>query len=100
MSDENTNFGFEYAPVGLAVTRERIITRCNREFCEMFGYNISELRGQLLSILYPSNKEFLDIGRLGRAGMMESGRYQDERIMKRADGTLFWCRARGHSHDP
>ncbi|MCK0102435.1 LuxR C-terminal-related transcriptional regulator [Pseudohalocynthiibacter aestuariivivens] len=97
---EENNFGFDMAPIGLVVTRERIVERCNRRFCEIFGYAAEELEGQLLSMLYPSNKEFLDIGKLGRAQMLTNGRYQDERIMKRANGELFWCRARGQSEDP
>ena len=32
--------------------------------------------------------------------MRDTGRYTDERIMKRGDGTLFWCRARGQSLTP
>jgi len=31
--------------------------------------------------------------------MRDTGRYNDERIMKRANGDLFWCRARGQSQD-
>lgn len=93
----NADFGFEMAPVGLVVTRERYIERCNRRFCEMFGFDAVALEGRLLEILYPTNQEFLEIGRIGRAQMLATGRYHDERVMKRADGTLFWCRARGQS---
>lgn len=92
-------FGFDMAPIGLVVTRERIIVRCNARFGQMFGYETNLLEGQLLSMLYPTNKEFLEIGRLGRVQMQTTGRYSDERIMKRANGDLFWCRARGQSQD-
>lgn len=98
-TDQTEKFGFDMAPIGLAVTRERIVVRCNARFCEMFGYDAAALEGQLLSLLYPTNKEFLEIGKLGRAQMLTNGRYRDERIMKRADGELFWCRARGQSQD-
>jgi DNA-binding CsgD family transcriptional regulator len=32
--------------------------------------------------------------------MRELGRYGDERIVRRKDGALFWCRVRGQSLDP
>lgn len=54
----------------------------------------------MFALLYPSDKDFVDIGRLGRKSMIETGRYQDERVMKRSDGTLFWARAWGQSQDP
>ena len=94
------HFAFDLAPVGLAVTKERIILRCNARFCETFAFTASELEGKLLSHLYPSNKEFLDIGRHGRNHMKTDGRYNDERIMKRAGGELFWCRVRGQAQNP
>lgn len=98
-TDLDAEFGFEMAPVGLVITRERYIERCNQRFCEMFGFDATALEEQLLEILYPTNKEFLEVGRIGRAQMQETGRYHDERVMKRADGTLFWCRARGQSEN-
>ncbi|KAJ54388.1 LuxR family transcriptional regulator [Actibacterium mucosum KCTC 23349] len=91
--------GFTMAPVGLVVTRERIITACNDEFCSMFGYRQADMMGKMMSMLYPSTREFVETGRLGREGLMKTGRYMDERIMRKQDGTLFWCRARGHTAD-
>ena len=64
----------------------------------MFGYEADMLEGQFLSMLYPTNKEFLEIGRLGRVQMQSTGRYNDERIMKRANGDLSWCRARDQAN--
>lgn len=99
MSDES-ELGFDHAPVGLAVSRHRVIIRCNRRFCEMFGHAREALEGASLSLLYPSFEEFQSIGAHGEKIMQESGRYDDERIMKRGDGTLFWCRARGQTLTP
>jgi len=88
---------FEYAPVGLAVARHRSIERCNDRFCHMFGYRRKQLEGQSLSFLYPSTHEFEATGNLGFQQMRATGLYDDERIMKRRDGELFWCRVRGQS---
>ncbi|WP_428648735.1 LuxR C-terminal-related transcriptional regulator [Roseibium sp.] len=91
---------FDNAPVGLVYTENRDIRRCNSRFAEMFGYEEEDLTGQSLSILYPSSEEFHRIGQIGAQKMMGTGRYRDERIMRRRSGELFWCRVRGQSLDP
>ncbi len=92
--------GFEHAPIGLVVARNRQIERCNALFCEMFGYARHELVGKSLALLYPSKDEFQRIGTLGTKAMLIDGRYDDERIMARKGGRLFWCRVRGQSLTP
>jgi PAS domain S-box-containing protein len=98
--DDPGDLGFEHAPVGLVVTQDRVIRRCNNRFCEMFGYARVALEGASLARLYPSREEFERIGRLGLVTMRGSGRYADERIMRHREGHLFWCRVRGQSLTP
>jgi PAS domain S-box-containing protein len=90
---------FEHAPVGLIYAEDRMIRQCNARFCEMFGYAKPELNDHSLSKLYPSSEEFQRIGHIGAEKMRGLGRYVDERIMRRKDGSLFWCRVRGQSLD-
>lgn len=94
------DLGFEFAPIGLAIARDRMIIRCNHRFTEMFGFDKTELEGNSLAILYPSEDEFHRIGEIGRNVMRETGRYNDERIMRRKDTRLFWCRVRGQTLTP
>lgn len=99
--DDSGETGFEHAPLGLVISRDRMIGRCNRAFCAMFGYaREGELAGKSLSLLYPSTEEFQRIGTIGLKQMRATGFYVDERIMKRRDGELFWCRVRGQSLTP
>ena len=91
---------FEHAPVGLVVTESRVIRACNPRFAEMFGYERDELTDRSFAILYPSFEEFVRIRDVGVAPLKKNNRYSDERIMARKDGTLFWCRVRGHSLTP
>jgi PAS domain S-box-containing protein len=97
---EAAALGFEFAPVGLALTRHRNVGACNRRFCETFGFRAEELVGQSLAMLYPSTEEFLRIGAKGLEVMRATGRYADERIMQRKGGEMFWCRVRGQSLTP
>lgn len=94
------DIGFLHAPIGLVVAEDRLIRRCNLRFAEMFGFAPPELEGQSLRMLYPSDEEFHRVGAVGLERMRGTGRYADERIMRRADGALFWCRVRGQSLTP
>jgi PAS domain S-box-containing protein len=90
---------FDLAPVGICVLRNRIIQRCNREFAAMFGYAPEDLAGRSTELLYPSHDEFVRTGARAEP-VMRSCDYSDERIMRRRDGTLFWCRVTGRPADP
>lgn len=91
---------YDFAPIGLVLTENRVIRDCNVAFAEMFGYSADELKDKTFSILYPSDLEFVNIKDRGVQRLRETNRYWDERIMARKDGSLFWCRVRGHSFTP
>lgn len=97
---EIKDLAFEHAPVGLAVLENRIIQLCNLQFAETFGAKAGEFVGRPLANYYPSIEDYRRIGERGLAQMRVTGRYNDERVMKRSDGTLFWCRVRGQSLTP
>lgn len=100
MKDDLDILAFEHAPIGLIYAENRVILRCNKRFALMFGFRDGALDGHSLSTLYPSIEEYKRIGDLGLRKMQGSGEYQDERIMRRRDGSHFWCRVRGQSLDP
>ncbi len=91
---------FDHAPIGLAVLENRIIRQCNLQFAGMFGDTPSHYTDVPLALFYPSIEDYRRIGERGLSAMQQTGRYDDERIMKRRDGTLFWCRVRGRSLTP
>lgn len=91
---------FQQAPVGMCVSSDRVIRSCNRALAAMFGYAEGALNGQSFSVLYPTMDEFLRTGDRIVPIMNTKGRYSDERIMRRADGELFWCHVTGRALDP
>lgn len=95
--DDLNALAFEEAPVGIVLAENRVIRACNPEFANMFGFAREALLGQSIAILYPSFDEFVRIGEVGTEPLRKTGRYSDERIMARSDGTLFWCRVRGRT---
>jgi PAS domain S-box-containing protein len=97
LKDDLSALAFEHAPIGLVVTESRVIKGCNPAFAQMFGYGVDDLLDQSFAMLYPSREEFERIRDVGVEPLRRDNRYSDERIMARRDGTLFWCRVRGHS---
>ena len=92
---------FELAPVGLAMSRNRIMVDCNRHLCEMFGARLDQLVGQSFQVLYPSAQEYERIGARIAPLLNRHGTYSDDRIMKRLDGRFkgetFWCHVTGRA---
>ncbi len=95
---------FEWAPVGLVLSRSRLMTDCNRELLAIFGATREQVVGRSFEILYPTHDEFVRTGQRIVARLDAQGRYADERVMKRLAGPrageLFWCHVSGRALDP
>jgi PAS domain S-box-containing protein len=91
---------FDFAPVGLVLSRNRLIVDCNRQLLEMFGAEREQLVGFSFELLYPTHDEFERTGARIVGSLNKSGWYADERVMKRVDGVLFWCHVSGRALDP
>ena len=88
---------FEMAPVGLVVSHRRIMIDCNEQVCSMFRTSRELMINQSFQILYPSADEFERLGRRIAPIMGAQGLYSDNRIMKRANGEMFWCHVMGRA---
>ena len=53
---------FHLAPIGLVLSRERLIDDCNDQLAAIFGCPREALLGQSFQVLYPSADEFERIG--------------------------------------
>jgi PAS domain S-box-containing protein len=91
---------FELAPIGLALSRERLIVDCNQQVLAIFGARREQLVGQSFAVMYPTAAEFERTGERIVAQLDRAGRYADERVMKRMGGDHFWCRVSGRALDP
>jgi PAS domain S-box-containing protein len=91
---------FKFAPVGMCISLNRVIQSSNDALSTMFCYGAGELDGKSFLILYPTMDEFLRTGDRIIPIMNARGRYSDERIMRRANGELFWCHVSGRALDP
>lgn len=98
---------FDHAPIGLVLSRQRLMMDCNLEFLAMFRAEREQIIGHSFEALYPSAEEFERTGSRITAQLDRQGRYADERVMKRLDrgplaatGELFWCHVSGRALDP
>jgi PAS domain S-box-containing protein len=98
---EEYRTAFEHAPVGLVISRDRLMVACNQQLLAMFrAQHSSQLTGRSFELLYPTHEEFERTGARIVASLDRKGYYADERIMKRLTGELFWCHVSGRALDP
>ncbi|WP_418321042.1 LuxR C-terminal-related transcriptional regulator [Piscinibacter sakaiensis] len=94
---------FDMAPVGLVLSRERLIVDCNQALLDMFCTTRAMLVGRSFEVLYPSTAEFERTGQRILTQLDSRGAYADERVMKRVGGArageLFWCHVAGRALD-
>ncbi len=91
---------FDLAPLGMVLSRQRTIVDCNRQLLSIFGTSRESLVGRSFAVLYPTPDEFERTGERIIASLGRDGRYADDRIMKRANGEMFWCHVIGRALDP
>jgi len=91
---------FDLAPIGLVLSRNRLMVDCNQQVLAMFGAPREALIGQSFEVLYPTHDEFERTGARIVASLDKHGFYADERVMKRSSGELFWCHVSGRALDP
>ena len=95
---------FDLAPIGLVISRNRLVVDCNQQLLDMFGATREQLVGQSFEVLYPTHDEFERTGARIAASLNAHGWYADERVMKRTGGSrrgeLFWCHVSGRALNP
>jgi PAS domain S-box-containing protein len=95
---------FDLAPIGLVISRNRLMVDCNQQVLDMFGAMREQLVGQSFEVLYPTHDEFERTGARIAASLNARGWYADERVMKRTGGArrgdLFWCHVSGRALNP
>ena len=99
MIDLDYRTAFDLAPIGMVLSRRRLVVDCNQQVLAMFGAQRDELLGQSFEKLYPSTDEYKRTGERILASLDRDGRYADDRVMKRFNGELFWVHVSGRALD-
>lgn len=88
---------FKQVPLAMIIARDRIMVECNDAALEMFRAARSDIVPKLFSVLYPGVDEFEAAGRRMEPFLAGRVAQDDNRIMRRIDGSHFWVRVRGHA---
>lgn len=91
------------AIVGICYLANRRFLWTNPRMAEMLGYAAGELDGRDVRMLYASEEEYLEVGRILDDKARTGTRHIHERTLRRKDGSLLWCMISGrflHPEDP
>lgn len=88
------------ASVAILFTQNRIVTRCNPKFAELFGYTRDGIIGKPARILYHNDEDYAEIGRLAFPLLSQGKPFKSELFMRRADGSSLWANLIGYLIDP
>ncbi|MDD3529772.1 MAG: diguanylate cyclase [Gallionellaceae bacterium] len=89
----------ETAIIGLAHVRERRLVWANVGLVQMFGYPPEAMPGMETARLYASDAAYEQIGRDGYSHLSRGESYEIDALMRRHDGTTFWCSVSGRMID-
>jgi diguanylate cyclase (GGDEF)-like protein/PAS domain S-box-containing protein len=78
------------ASVSILFTKNRLITRYNRGFAEMFGYEGDEGLGLPGRALYPDDATYAAVGEVAFPLLSVGKPFQTEVEMARKDGSVMW----------
>ncbi|OGU17974.1 MAG: hypothetical protein A2076_14030 [Geobacteraceae bacterium GWC2_53_11] len=87
-------------PIGASFLKDRVIQAANPAFDTIMGYPFGETIGMNTSELYPDRETYEGVGKEAYATVAKGGAYTTESLMKRKDGSLFWCSIMGQAVNP
>lgn len=82
----------KHASIGIAYTRDQRFMQANPAFESMFGWEPGALLGQPGKVVWATDDDYAEIGRIAGPLLSEGKLVELEREMMRRDGSLFWCR--------
>lgn len=95
------NLILETARITINLAKGRQIVRADAAFKKMTGWNIDDLPDGLeMKELYVHQKDYDRVGREVGPAVAKGIPYEFETLMKRKDGSTFWCRSIGNAVDP
>ncbi|HSG22399.1 MAG TPA: ATP-binding protein, partial [Azonexus sp.] len=91
---------FDSASVGIMLTRDRVILRCNRRMDEMFGYPYGDQIGLSTRIWFANEADRESAGEAIYKSIEHGETDVSEQQVVRKDGSAFWVRVSIRAIDP
>ena len=82
----------ERASIGIAFTRAGRFVEANPFFERMFGWEPGGLANQPDSVIWPNDDDLREIGELAEPALSAGRPFEIGRLVRRKDGSSFWCR--------
>ncbi|PHS25394.1 MAG: diguanylate cyclase/phosphodiesterase [Methylophaga sp.] len=89
----------ENAMVGIALIKNRVVTRVNTKFEDIFRCNRSAIEGHSSRKLYPTEEIYQNLGDEGYKVLARGENYISELRLLRQDGNIFWGMMSGKAID-
>ncbi|MBI2306500.1 MAG: PAS domain S-box protein [Rhodocyclales bacterium] len=100
-SEQRQRAILENASIGILFTSDRRVLHCNPKSAELFGWpSPAEMLGLPGRAFWLSDGDYAEIGRRARPALSAGGIYEDERPMRRKDGSTFLAHVRAKAVDP
>ncbi|HDS1735419.1 helix-turn-helix transcriptional regulator [Pseudomonas sp. BP8] len=87
---------FSHLPVAVIIARHRVILNCNIRALKMFRADEAQIIGASFAVLYPEQKDFETAAEHFGPLLSRHADFEDDRLMRRLDGTHFWVTVRGY----
>jgi diguanylate cyclase (GGDEF)-like protein/PAS domain S-box-containing protein len=78
------------ASISIGFSKDRVITRYNRGFANMFGYPDCDRISMPARVLYDDDATYAQIGEEAYRATAQGEAYRAETVMVRSDGTRMW----------
>ncbi len=91
---------FQNASIGIALTRDRVIVRCNQTFAAMLGYTQADIMNTAARSIFPSDEAYAKIGQEASALLAAGSPFRSEQQFLRRDGHLISCSVSASAVDP
>ena len=88
------------ASVGIVLTRDRKMNRHNAKFDEIFGFAPQTAVGQPGRVIFRSDEEYAEMGRLAAPLLSEGKPFRTELFMRRQDGSDIWVSMNAYVVNP
>ncbi len=94
-SHRSLNLIFENSPIGISFVTDRIVRRANPHFHALFASPPGGVVGKPTAAFYPDQASYEAFGEQFYPLIARGERVDSVRVMRRLDGTDFWCRIIG-----
>lgn len=83
---------FKNLPLAVCISDQQAVEACNPAAAQLFGHAAQTLVGMPISSLWPAPGSRPCMPEAIFKDIAERGGFTDVRILRQADGALFWCR--------